>query len=274
MKEYSDEMAIILPACDRYLDVVAEYVRYLKMNWNDCPFEVILVTETKKYNDDRISSYTTSETTQWTGRVLEGLKHTTCPYVLVMIEDAFFSKTVNNQIVFDILDFMKKKGIKYYRNPKNGHTRTNDNSFTDFEYACKIEKSGVYNRSLGIDIWDRNALKLFFGDGTMSAWDVEQVFLADAVKGEKGYFEDWVSDTRNFLNVIETVSGGKWMRQPIKQFEKLGIPVNLGEREMHSRTDSIKRRIHRIANIIVPQKLRAPVKAFFSKFGYKFATKY
>ena len=123
MSEYNRDMAIILPACDRYLDIVSEYMRYLRLNWIDCPFEIILVTETQPYDDPRVSSYTTSKTTEWTGRVLEGLKHTDCKYALVMIEDAFFSQKVNNQDVYDILDFMKKHDVKYYRNQKN-HIKT------------------------------------------------------------------------------------------------------------------------------------------------------
>lgn len=208
MKDYDQEMAIILPACDKYLDIVSEYMRYVRLNWSDCPFEIILVTETQPFHDARVSSYTTSKKTAWTGRVLEGLKHTNCKYALVMIEDAFFSKKVNNQDIFDILEFMKRHHVKYYRNPKNSHVKTTENSFDDFEYACKIKKNAVYARSLGIDIWDRDALVETFGDGTMSAWDVENYFLASSIDESEGYYEDWVSDTRNFLHVIETVAGG------------------------------------------------------------------
>ena len=274
MNGYNQDMAIILPACDQYLDVVSEYMRYLRINWDDCPFEIILVTETEAFNDPRVSSYTTSKTTEWTGRVLEGLKHTNCRYALVMIEDAFFSQKVNNQDIYDILDFIKKHGVKYYRNPKKTHVKTAENAFDDFEYACKIKKDAIYARSLGIDIWDRNALLETFGDGTMSAWDVENYFLSSSMNETDGYYEDWVSDTRNFLHVIETVAGGKWIRSAIKNFEDLGTPVNLGERKLNPVSDEYRRRIHSIANRIVPKEKRVSVKRLLSKVGFKFATKY
>ena len=274
MSEYNRDMAIILPACDRYLDIVSEYMRYLRLNWIDCPFEIILVTETQPYDDPRVSSYTTSKTTEWTGRVLEGLKHTDCKYALVMIEDAFFSQKVNNQDVYDILDFMKKHDVKYYRNPKKSHIKTKENTFEDFDYACKIKKNAVYARSLGIDIWDRDALFETFGDGTMSAWDVENYFLESSMKETEGYYDDWVSDTRNFLHVIETVAGGKWIRKAIKDFNDLGTPVNLGERKFNPITDEYRRRIHGFDNKIVPKEKRASVKRFLGKFGFKFASKY
>lgn len=274
LSEYSKEMAIILPACDKYLDIVSEYMRYFRLNWSDCPFEIILVTETQKFNDPRVSSYTTSKTTEWTGRVLEGLKHTDCQYVLVMIEDAFYSKKVNTQDVLDILAFMKKHHIKYYRNPKRPYDKSKEELFSDFPNACKIRKNAVYSRSLGIDIWDRNVLIETFGDGTMSAWDVENFFLVSSFNETPGYYEDWVSDTRNFLNVIETVSGGKWLRSAIRDFKKLGIPVNLGSRELNPISDSFRRRMHGVANRIIPKNKRATVKKVLSKLGFKFATQY
>ncbi len=62
-QKYNQEMAIIIPACDKYLDIFAEYMRYFRMNWPDCPFEIILVTETKYYEDKRVTSYTTTKDT-------------------------------------------------------------------------------------------------------------------------------------------------------------------------------------------------------------------
>ena len=41
-KKYNQEMAIVIPACDKYLDIFAEYMRYFRMNWSDCPFEIVL----------------------------------------------------------------------------------------------------------------------------------------------------------------------------------------------------------------------------------------
>ncbi len=272
-EKYNQEMAIVIPACDKYLDIFAEYMRYFRMNWSDCPFEIILVTETKCYKDSRVTSYTTTENTAWTGRVLEGLKHTDCRYILTTIEDGFISEKVKNKDIFQILAFMRKHNIQYYRNPKFGHKRTKENSFQDFRHACKIKKNEVYSRSLGIDIWDRQALIELFGDGSKSAWDIEDYFLQYSLKAENGYFEDWVSDDRNFLHIIETVSGGKWMRSELKRFERLGIPVNTKDRAIMPITDYYRRRLHAIANRIVPKKFRKPVKTFFSKIGFKFASK-
>lgn len=272
-QKYNQEMAIIIPACDKYLDIFAEYMRYFRMNWPDCPFEIILVTETKYYEDKRVTSYTTTKDTAWTGRVLEGLKHTNCKYILTTIEDGFISEKVKNKDIIQILTFMKKHNIQYYRNPKFGHKKTKDNSFSDFRHACKIKKNEVYSRSLGIDIWDREALIDLFGDGSKSAWDIEDYFLRDSLTAEKGYFEDWVSDDRNFLHIIETVSGGKWMRSELNRLKRLGIPVNTGNRAIMPITDYYRRRLHGVVNKIVPKKLRRPIKKFCTKIGFQFASK-
>ena len=273
IQKYNEKLAIIIPACDKYLDIFSEYMRYFRINWIDCPFEIILVTEVKYYNDPRVTSLITSTTTNWTGRVLEGIKHTKCKYILTTIEDGFISKKVNTEDVFDILNFMEHNNIVYYRNPKTGHIKTKGNSFKDFEYACKIEKDGIYSRTLGIDIWNRDALIDLFGDGTKTAWDVENYFLEYAANSLPGYFDDWVSDSRNFLNVIETVSKGKWIPSAIIEFKKLKIPINIGNRGILPYSDTIRRNIHKIMNYIVPKKYRKSTKSILSRFGFKFASK-
>ena len=271
-KTYNNRMAIIIPACDAYLDIFAEYVRYFKKNWSDCPFELILVSETKHFDDERVTSLIAGNEVNWTGRVLLGVNHCDCPYIMTMMEDQFISATVNTDDILAAIDFMEKHHIQYYRNPKHGHKQTKNNKFEDYEYACKLEKSGTYSRTLGIDIWERNSLIELFGDGMKSAWDIEKRFLEYSKEGHKGYFDTWVSDKRNFLHIIETVSGGKWMVDAIKRFEELGDPVHLGTRQMHEMSDYRRRKLHSIMNRIVPTKLRKPVKKIATKFGFKFAT--
>lgn len=269
---YNDDLAIIIPACDAYLDIFTEYLRYFKKNWSDCPFELILVSEEEKYEDDRVTSITAGKEVNWTGRVLKGVEACNCPFILTMMEDQFISSKIDTSNFNDILDFMRRHKIKYYRNPKHPQKRTKENRFPDSDYACKLPKNGVYSRTLGIDIWEREALQELFGDGTSSAWDIEKGFLEYSKRGETGYFDDWVTDSRNFMNIIETVSGGKWMVGSIKQFEKLGDPVNMGTRAMHNKKDHYRRKLHGFMNAIVPSKMRKTVKRIAKKIGFNFAT--
>lgn len=268
---YDNKLAIVIPAYDGNLDIFKEYLRYFKIFWEDCPFELILVTQDTRYTDERVTSLTTNKEALWTARVLKALEYTKCKYILTSIEDAFISKKINTDYIYMILDFMEKNHIKYYRNPKNGHKKTRKNSFNDFDNACKIRKDIVYSRSLGIDIWERDTLLQLFADGTKNAWQIEEYFLEQAYSEKKGYFDDWVSDKDNFLNVIETVNKGKWIPSAIKKFKKIGYPIDLGNRKVMPLSEVFKLNFRFWIGKVIPIKFRKKIKKILTKFGFKFA---
>lgn len=271
--KYSEDLAIIIPPNDGYLDVFSEYMRYFKMNWPDCPFELILVTQEQYYEDNRVTCITTSADTQWSGRLLAGLAHTKCKYIFSSVEDGFISKRVDTDEVLRVLEFIKKHDIQYYRNPKKEVTNSKDPVFPDNSNIYKIRKNEIYGVNLGYVIWNREKLLEVFGDGKKNAWQIEEYFNEIALHSEYGYYEDMVSDKRNLLNIIETVAGGKWLRQELKMFDQLGIPVNKGNRTVQPITDVYRRRLHSLAYKVIPGRGRKKIKEFFSLLGYKFVTK-
>lgn len=271
--KFNHDMAIVIVTCDSYIDVIHEYLRYFNMNWKDCPFELIIVGETIDVNDKQARCILTCKGMEWAKRAIVGIESTTCPYILLSMDDGYISKKVNNLNILDILSFMKTKSIKYYRNPKRTYEFKNNPTFPERENTYKIRKNEVYGIDFGHNIWERNTIRKLLGDGTKNAWQIEEYLNEVALNSNPGYYDDFVSDKTNFLHIIETVSGGKWMPTEIKKLEKLGIPVNLGNRDILPISDTIRRKIHHIACKIVPQRNRKAVKKFFTKLGYKFVTK-
>lgn len=271
--QYNKDLAILIPACDAYLDVFSEYMRYFRLNWPDCPFELILITETKEVHDERVTSITTSDKTEWAGRILAGAEATECQYLLTSIEDGFISERVNTDEVLSILEFMKRAGIQYYRNPKRDIKKVKNPICKEYPNAYKIRKNQIYGVNMGYVIWDRKKLIEVFGDGEKNAWQIEEHLNEIALNSDDGYYDEIVSDKHNFLHVIETVSGGKWMPTEIRRLEALGLPVNLGNRGVLPKADIYRRRLHWIANRIVMPEHRKKVKRLFSALGYRFVTK-
>ena len=271
--KYRQDMAIVIVSCDAYLDVMKEYMRYFKMNWPDCPYELIVVTETLNLKDDRVYCITAGNDIPWTKRAILGINSTNCPYILMSMDDGFLSEKVNTEEVVEIVDFIKNNSIKYYRNPKRKYKCKKNPVFASRNNVYKIRKNEIYGIDFGHNIWERNTILSLLGDGTKSAWQIEEYLNEIALNSEPGYYEDMVSDKNNFLHIIETVSGGKWMPTEINRLKNLGIPVNIGKRGVLPKSDSVRRKIHQIASSVVPPKQRKNVKRVLSKLGYKFVTK-
>lgn len=270
---YNKDMAIVIITCDAYMDVMKEYMRYFHMNWEDCPFELIVVTEDVAIDDERITCITAGKGTTWTQRAIIGIEKVDCPYIFMTMDDGFISKRVDTDKVLGILEFIKENGIKYYRNPKRVYKCKKNPVFEERPNVYKIRKDEVYGIDFGHNIWEKGKIRELLGDGSRSAWQIEEYLNDIALNSETGYYDDIVSDKENFLSIVETVSGGKWMPKEIKKLEELGVPVKLGEREILPKSDGHRRFLHGIAYKIVPQKQRKNVKKFFSFFGYKFVTK-
>lgn len=270
----NNEMAIIIPACDEYIDVLTQFIKYFKLFWKNCPFEIIIVTQSNltSYND--VSSYISKPNAQWLERVIEGLKHTRSKYILTMMEDAFISKPVKNSEILEILDFMRNNKVVYYRNPKKTYKEIkNDDKYSkDYRWASKVKKNVSYSVSCFTDIWDRDELVRLLDAGLYSGWDIENYYLINSSRNATGYYEGYASDIRNFLNVIEVVNQGQWTYE-VKKFNKIGFPVDIGHRKKAPLKIYYKRKMHSFFNKITPRKFRKTIKNVLSKFGYKFVSK-
>ena len=269
----TEELAIIVSSCDETLDVFKEFMRYLRLNWSDCPFQLILVTPTQHFIDDRVLSITTSAETKWAERIIKGLEYTKAKYIFTMCEDAFFLKPIDTKYIIKIVKFMQKHNIKYYCNPKYPVKKKKDNSFDDFDGALKIRKDIPYSVTCFTNIWERNEFVKIFGRKNWTGWDIENYFLKVSSQSKKGYYNNYVTDKDNFLNVVETINGGCWTYETYL-FEKNGISIQKGQRPDAPKSEYYRKKIHIMLNHIVPRKFRKSLKKIFSKLGYKFTTDY
>ena len=47
---------VLVTSCDAYRDVERPFVSLFRKHWPDCPFALVLLTETATENDDRIDT--------------------------------------------------------------------------------------------------------------------------------------------------------------------------------------------------------------------------
>jgi hypothetical protein len=270
----NSDLSIIIPSNDSYIDILREFIRYFFIFWADCPYEIIVVTNTIKINDNRVKSITTSINAKWGQRVIQAFKSTKTNYGLIMLEDAFLTSPVNTNYVQNIISFLKSNKAKYYLNPKSTNPHLNFKNNLVFHYPKKIRKDIPYSVTNLTAIWEKSELINLISSNDVTAWDIENLFLKiSSTAGKKTHYEGYFQDENNFLNVIETINRGYWTRES-KLFQKIGIPINYGNRKIAPFHFVIKKKVHLFFNFITPRFLRKYVKKFISFFGYKFVTKY
>lgn len=274
MENKDKRMSIIIVTCDAYSDIVDYYLHYFETNWPDCQFETYIAEEKINHNSHIAKSIICGSNTAWTARAKKAIAVCQSPYILLSVDDLFISKKVRSEEFTKILDFMGENGIKYYRIPTFKTTKWKYPTYKDNINVEKIPKGKAYGRSIGTSIWERGELLDLLGDGTKSAWDLENEFCREANESKYGYYESYVSDRRFLLNSVHMIKGGKWIPKSIKKMKRLGYSINWETRGVLPLKERIRIWVYGTLGRLCPQQLRVYMKRILGKVGFKFATKY
>ena len=269
----SSKMTIILATCDAYEDVADQYVYFLRKNWPDCPFSILAATESCDYDDPGVVSIKGGSQSTWTGRVIKAINACSSPYILLTVDDLFMSKLVQTKDIVDILEYMESADVKYYRIPVIDPVRQKFGEITNRPYTKQIYDNQVYSVSIGHAIWKRNELLKLLGDGTKSAWDLENDFSVVDENKEPSPKEGYVTDIRHLFHSVHMIKKGQYIPFGVKEMEKCGYKIDVSKRGLIPIKERIRPKIYGIGSKLCPPGYRRIVKDFFSKLGISFATK-
>lgn len=269
-----DRVTIIVGSCDAYRDIVEYYLYFLKSNWMECRYRILIAMEEANVDSDIAETIKNGASSTWTERIINTIKHTDSPYILLSVDDLFISKPVVQDDINAVINFIEKEKIKYYRIPTFKTSKRKKMTYPENDNAELIDNDSPYNVSIGSAIWDRNELLGILGEGTMSAWDLENYFLEQASNSCPGYKDKYVSDKRFLLNSVHMIKAGKWIPNAANMIKKLGYEVNFEKRGYVPLKNVIKSNILGIGGRICPKSMRWLVKKTLRNFGIKFATNY
>lgn len=105
------ECTVLVCSCDSYEDAWEPFFKLFWTYWPECPYEVILNTETKIFTGDKVkcfSFYDKDESVFYGERLLKHLRQIESPYVLILMDDFFFRKQVNGTKIKFYIDQLKK----------------------------------------------------------------------------------------------------------------------------------------------------------------------
>ena len=98
---------VLVCSCDKYADLQGLFAKLFRKFWPDCPFELVLVTETdlKVGGFDRVIAC--GDGTNWASRLVTVLDTVTTSQVLMLCDDYFLAAPVDTTRLLKRLDDLK-----------------------------------------------------------------------------------------------------------------------------------------------------------------------
>lgn len=267
-------MTIVVASCDAYFDIVKQYVEFWRKNWSDCKYSIIIAMEEIEFKEERVEALACGRNTTWTQRVIKAIKYADTEYILLSVDDLFMSQNVDSEEIEKVLDFIEKEKIVYYRIPVFKFSDTHKTYYEGQRFVEKIPRNQRYNVSIGTAFWNSSELLNILGDGSMSAWDLENYFLKQAEQASPGFMDGYVSDERFLLHSVHMIKSGKWIPSSVKKMRKLGYHIDIAQRGYINFSDRLKLNIvYSWCSRKFPSGLRSFVKKVMTCFGFQFASK-
>lgn len=92
-----NNITILLSSCDLYEDAWYPFLRLWQIQWPDCPYKIVLSTETKKCHCDylNIKTVNSGKGVSWSKRLRDAIDEIDTEFILFSLEDFFLTEKVN-----------------------------------------------------------------------------------------------------------------------------------------------------------------------------------
>ena len=218
------DCTVVVGSCDKYADLLDPFITLFRKYWPDCPFEVVLVTETDPHvvGFDRTIAY--GGGMNWASRMRKALGEVTTSHVIMLCDDYYLVSPVETRKLLLRLGQMKSLDAVNLRlipnpAPKSGNSRPVDYGL--FEYR----KNTAYCIATQAGFWDRVFLMRLLC-AKSSIWEFER-YGSFAVGDEKRPL--LVTQTKEFP-FIDAVHKGHWEKFGVKCLADNGIDYDFSKR--------------------------------------------
>ena len=252
------DCTVLVTSCDGYSDVAAPFIVLFRRYWPDCPFETVLLTETvaPPAGDaafDRVIA--TGKGKCWCEMLAEALEQISTPYVILQMDDFYFSTQVDTANILRRLAQAKEFDAANLRLVPLPPGRT---PFPGTDLR-EMPKDVAYCVTCQTGIWNREFL-LGLARRNKSAWEFER------------YGSFMVGDERRVLlvtpskeyPVLDTVHKGYWEPCGVRVLKENGIPYDFSRRGQPPLPVRVKEGLKKLVFAIFPWTLIVRVQNVFN----------
>ena len=207
-KTLNNDIDIVVASCDSYSDVWPHFFENFFKKWEDCPFDIHLISNKKIYNHEKVKNINVGIDKSWSENLKKGLKSIKKEYIILFIDDLIINQKICSNYLKKILSWVEIKSPNYVRL----HTSNKPKKYD--ELLGVIHSEDPYRSSTMPSIWKKSVLRELLKDGE-SAWDFEIVGSRRARKFNKFY-----SVNKNLIFLDNAIIKGRWQKSIV---DKLNI---------------------------------------------------
>lgn len=246
------DCTILVCSCDKYADLQRAFILLFRKFWPDCPFEVVLVTETDLHVDGFGRVIACGSGTNWASRLVLALDQVKTPQVMMLCDDYFLAAPVDTVSLLGRLNEMgqaKAVNLRLIPNPKTGVPREDG--------LMEYPKNTAYCISTLTGIWNREFLQRL-ARPVASIWEFER-YGSFAVGDEPRPI--LAATTREFP-FVDAVHKGCWEKFGVRVCEENGLAIDFSKRGLPLFSTRLKESIKSLVFALVPNTLIVRIQNF------------
>jgi hypothetical protein len=213
--------ALLVLSCDKYSDLWDGFFECFWENFPSENFNVYLGSNTKKYNDYRVTTLFSGKDIDWSTCYRTILEQIPEQKIFVILEDLYIITKISSSSMDFLIKFIEDYDanfIRYWANP--GSTDLSSNNFL----ISEIEKGAPY-RSTVCGFWDKNCLLNTLINGE-NPWNFE-IFGSYRTSYLTGFYS-LQSPLANYKNMVQK---GRWIPSSVKWAVENNISINIQSRK-------------------------------------------
>jgi hypothetical protein len=234
------DLTIVVNTCDAYQDVLGIFFCAFKAHWPDCPYAVVINTESNTHDyPARVHNHRSHKgVDDWGDRLRHTLSSIDTEFVLMLYDDFILDAQVSNERVNDALNLLRSQAQVVVAYLMNTALPLSQNDANDTFIALKDRVDYRLNSAPGI--WRRQALMEYTAAGdTPWAWEV---FGSYRTWGDGKIFYSLNPKQPDIYPYNHAKGGaiyrGKWVREVVEKVAKT-YPVKIDWAERGFSSDAV-----------------------------------
>lgn len=226
MNSKNAKVTVIVASCDAYSDLWEPFSRLFKRYWPNCPYDVVLVTESsvsepERYVSDRIVSC--GKGVGWGDRLVMALQQLQTPYVILLCDDYFLCDQVDTSKIEKIVGWAEKYHSGYFLMVRTAETRP---AFSETEGLFELKKGRGYCVGTQAGVWDVRFLE-YLAFGCNSIWEFERLGSFKCV----GWDQPILGTLKMVFPFEDVVHKGRWEVHGVRLCDRNDIDIDYSRRK-------------------------------------------
>jgi hypothetical protein len=163
------DIPILVVSCDAYQDLWHPFFNCFFKYWSDCPFPVYLVSNTVKYNSEKVLPLLVGSDVDYSSNLIKALSLIEDDWVILWIEDRPPAIQVDTSGLLKLIHLAQSRGASYLRLIPFGPPAF----VSKKEIIGELSKGTPYRVSMTVSLWKKSTLLKILKPGE-TAWDIEK----------------------------------------------------------------------------------------------------